>query len=172
MALFLIIQSLNNSSTRVTVWCCYNAGNLLPNVDNRHPIACPSRQAIAMGCILWVYSLIYILFQSLKLSNITLDCIITVSDCVWCKMNLNIDFQGIEISQKFCWPFLVIWLYGYTDQDEFKYWLSSSLISLRSSQPFLIICSHSQLILFTLKVLQDFDKSRQPFWKLSYDLQK
>ena len=48
-----------------TVRCRYNAVNfLLPNPHNRHPIARPWGRA--MGCLLWFWSLIYVLLLPLQ----------------------------------------------------------------------------------------------------------
>ena len=66
-----------------TAQCRYNAVNLLPNRHKRLPIARPRGRA--MGCILWVESLIYVL--PLLLRDFTyyheiFDRVITVPGCV------------------------------------------------------------------------------------------
>ena len=47
-----------------TVWCRYDAVNFLQNSHNRHPIARPWGRG--MGCLLWVWSLIYVLLLPLQ----------------------------------------------------------------------------------------------------------
>ena len=46
------------------MWCCYNMISFLPNVLNRHPIA--QLRGEAMGCVLWVQTLINVLPWSLQ----------------------------------------------------------------------------------------------------------
>ena len=41
------------------MWCRYKAVNFLPNLHNRHPIARPW----GMGCLLWLLTLIYVLYD-------------------------------------------------------------------------------------------------------------
>ena len=55
-----------------TVRCRYNAVNFLQNSHNRHPI--PRPWGRGMGCLLWVWSLIYILL---------LDCILIKIFWTW-----------------------------------------------------------------------------------------
>ena len=59
-----------------TVWCHYNAANLLQNPHNRHPIARPWGRD--MGCLLWVWnSDLYSASVSTVKYHAILDCVVT-----------------------------------------------------------------------------------------------
>ena len=57
-----------------TVLCRYNAVNFLQNLHQRHPIA--------LGCLLWIQFLVYVLPQLLECCIAVLDCVITALDCI------------------------------------------------------------------------------------------
>ena len=95
-----------------TVRCCYNAVNFLLNSHNRHPIAHPWGRG--MGCLLWVWSLIYILLLSSQYhiwDRDKFDRVITGLDCIFLstlEFKLNILVNGV------CWSKLICKMDPYT----------------------------------------------------------
>ena len=64
------------------VQCHYNVLNFLQKSHNRHPIPCPWGQG--MGCILWVQSLLQVLYHLLQFSmqyNVTVVTVTCPSTC-------------------------------------------------------------------------------------------
>ena len=67
----LQVNATTTSSHRAsTVRCCYNMVNLLPYPHKIHPIAHPL--GWAMGCILWIQSMIYTVPQCSDICDIML----------------------------------------------------------------------------------------------------
>ena len=84
----------------ITVRCCYNVVNFLPNSHKRHPIAHPLGPG--MGYILWVQTMIYTLPQSLQWCmqyHVILDCVVTAFDCILCY--IRPCYRGLFIWQHF-----------------------------------------------------------------------
>ena len=78
---FVLLPVSNNLLN--TVLCRYNAVNFVANHHNRHPIARPWGRG--MGCLLWFWSLIFILLLSLWFRwwcRDKLDRVITALDCI------------------------------------------------------------------------------------------
>ena len=76
--------SINSFFLVYTVQCRCNAINFLQNSLNRHSIACTSGRSI--GCLLWVWSLIFVLLLSSQhrmLYRDKLECVITAMDCTY-----------------------------------------------------------------------------------------